>query len=233
MPLAVARSISVCATASTQTPPTGPARLRTCGAVAPASTVICVCRLPKRNVCTAAACSGSVPAVTQTSNPRVAQFIDRFIINILPSTIQATLRYATGVGILVPRQPRPIYMFCQKDFNLIGISAKLVMSAGLLFTATLDAAEVVVEVPTPRVQRLLAAMSREDKMAVIRGGREPADAAQGEAGWTHAVTRLGIPALRFAEGPPGLLVHDVSTGMPSTLSMAATFSRRDAEATGA
>jgi len=124
-------------------------------------------------------------------------------------------------------------MFCQKDFNLIGISAKLVMSAGLLFTATLDAAEVVVEVPTPRVQRLLAAMSREDKMAVIRGGREPADAAQGEAGWTRGVPRLGIPDLRFADGPPGVLVHHVSTGMPSTLSMAATFSRRDAEATGA
>ena len=45
------------------------------------------------------------------------------------------------------------------------------MLAGLLFTAALDAAEAVVDVPTPRVQRLLAAMSREDKMAVIRAGR--------------------------------------------------------------
>src|ERR1700722_19973299 len=121
----------------------------------------------------------------------------------------------------------------RNNFRSIGISAKPVMLAGLLFTATLDAAEVVVDVPTPRVQRLLAAMSREDKMAVIRGGREPADAAQGEAGWTRGVPRLGIPDLRFADGPPGILVHHASTGMPPTLSMAASFSAGEAEATGA
>jgi beta-glucosidase len=90
-----------------------------------------------------------------------------------------------------------------------------------------------VGVPTPRVRRLLAAMSREDKVAIIRGAREPAGAAQGEAGWTRGVPRLGIPDLRFADGPPGVLVHHPSTGMPSTLSMAATFSPDDAEATGA
>jgi beta-glucosidase len=95
------------------------------------------------------------------------------------------------------------------------------------------AAEPAVGVPTSRVQRLLAAMSREDKMAVIRGAHEPAGAAQGEAGWTRGVPRLGIPDLRFADGPPGVLVHHTSTGMPSTLSMAATFSPADAEATGA
>jgi beta-glucosidase len=124
-------------------------------------------------------------------------------------------------------------MSCRNNFKSIGISAKPVMLAGLLLTATLDAAEVVVDVPTPRVQHLLAAMSREDKIAVIRGGHEPKDAAQGEAGWTRGVPRLGIPDLRFADGPPGVLVHHVSTGMPSTLSMAATFSRRDGEVTGA
>ncbi|HZE43703.1 MAG TPA: glycoside hydrolase family 3 C-terminal domain-containing protein [Steroidobacteraceae bacterium] len=95
------------------------------------------------------------------------------------------------------------------------------------------AAEPAVRVPTPRVQRLLAAMSRQDKMGVIRGAHEPPGAAQGEAGWTRGVPRLGIPDLRFADGPPGVLVHHTSTGMPSTLSMAATFSPNDAEATGA
>ena len=95
------------------------------------------------------------------------------------------------------------------------------------------AAEPAVRASTSRVQRLLAAMSREDKMAVIRGAHEPADSAQGEAGWTRGVPRLGIPGLRFADGPPGVLVHHPSTGMPSTLSMAATFSPEDAEATGA
>ncbi|HTD72139.1 MAG TPA: glycoside hydrolase family 3 C-terminal domain-containing protein [Steroidobacteraceae bacterium] len=95
------------------------------------------------------------------------------------------------------------------------------------------AVEPAVGVPTSRVQRLLAAMSREEKMAVIRGAHEPAGSAQGEAGWTRGVPRLGIPDLRFADGPPGVLVHHTSTGMPSTLSMAATFSPSDAEATGA
>src|SRR6202051_673163 len=148
---------------------------------------------------------------------------------IVPSTIRKS---AAWTHFSRPRY-YPIPMACRNNFRSMGISAKPVMLAGLLFTATLDAAEVVVDVPTPRVQRLLAAMSREDKMAVIRGGREPADAAQGEAGWTRGVPRLGIPDLRFADGPPGVLVHHASTGMPSTLSMAATFSRRDAEATGA
>jgi beta-glucosidase len=76
-------------------------------------------------------------------------------------------------------------------------------------------------------------MSRAEKMAVIRGAQEPAEAYQGQAGWTAGVPRLGIPDLRFADGPPGVLVHHASTGMPSTLSMAATFSPADAETTGA
>src|SRR5260370_918542 len=42
-----------------------------------------------------------------------------------------------------------------------------------------------------------------------------------------------MPDLRFADGPPGVLVRHTSTGMPSTLSMAASFSPGDAEATGA
>ena len=87
--------------------------------------------------------------------------------------------------------------------------------------------------PGPRVRRLLARMSRDEKLAVIRGAHEPPGGEQGEAGWTRGVPRLGIPALRFADGPPGVLVHHTSTGMPATLSMAATFSPNDAEATGA
>jgi beta-glucosidase len=97
----------------------------------------------------------------------------------------------------------------------------------------LIAAEAAAVAPTARVRRLLAAMSREEKMSVIRGAHEPPGAAQGEAGWTRGVPRLGIPDLRFADGPPGVLVHHTSTGMPSTLSMAATFSQGDAGATGA
>jgi len=87
--------------------------------------------------------------------------------------------------------------------------------------------------PSARVQGLLAQMSRAEKMAVLRGASEPEKQSLGEAGWTAGVPRLGIPDLRFADGPPGVLVRHASTGMPSTLSMAATFSPADAEATGA
>ena len=95
------------------------------------------------------------------------------------------------------------------------------------------ASPALADQPSPRVQALLAQMTREEKMAVIRGTQEPEAFFQGEAGWTRGVPRLGIPDLRFADGPPGVLVRHESTGMPSTLAMAATFSRAEATANGA
>jgi beta-glucosidase len=86
---------------------------------------------------------------------------------------------------------------------------------------------------SPRVRGLLAQMSLEEKLAIIRGAREPDSVFQGQAGWIRGVPRLGIPDLRFADGPPGVLVRHASTGMPSTLTMAATFSREEAAANGA
>ena len=76
-------------------------------------------------------------------------------------------------------------------------------------------------------------MSREEKLAVIRGAQEPEAVFIGEAGWIRGVPRLGIPDLRFADGPPGVLVRHASTGMPGTLAVAATFSRSEAAANGA
>ena len=60
-------------------------------------------------------------------------------------------------------------------------------------------------------------MSREEKLAVIRGAHEPEAVFMGQAGWIRGVPRLGIPDLRFADGPPGVLVRHASTGMPATL----------------
>ena len=76
-------------------------------------------------------------------------------------------------------------------------------------------------------------MTREEKLAVIRGSHEPESVFMGQAGWIRGVSRLGIPDLRFADGPPGVLVRRASTGMPATLAMAATFSRAEAAANGA
>ncbi len=103
----------------------------------------------------------------------------------------------------------------------------------IILFATAAAGQAPPDDVSARVRGLLAQMTREEKLAVIRGAKEPDATFLGQAGWIRGVPRLGIPDLRFADGPPGVLVRHASTGMPSTLSMAATFSRAEAAANGA
>ncbi|HEX2791151.1 MAG TPA: glycoside hydrolase family 3 C-terminal domain-containing protein [Steroidobacteraceae bacterium] len=83
-----------------------------------------------------------------------------------------------------------------------------------------------------RVERLLAAMTLDEKLAFIHGATEAASSYQGQAGYLPGVPRLGIPSLRLADGPPGVLTREVSTALPATMALAATFSREDAQANG-
>jgi beta-glucosidase len=85
---------------------------------------------------------------------------------------------------------------------------------------------------TARVERLLAAMTLDEKIALIHGASEPAARYQGQAGYLPGVPRLGIGSLRLADGPPGVLTREVSTALPSTMALAATFSVKDARANG-
>lgn len=71
-------------------------------------------------------------------------------------------------------------------------------------------------------------MSLEEKMALIRGEIEPAETNQGQAGYLTGIARLGIPALRLADGPPGILTRNPSPALTATMGLAATFSRSDA-----
>ncbi|HZF17492.1 MAG TPA: glycoside hydrolase family 3 C-terminal domain-containing protein [Steroidobacteraceae bacterium] len=103
----------------------------------------------------------------------------------------------------------------------------------VLIGATAAAGQPPSDEASPRVRGLLAQMTREEKLAVIRGTHEPEAVFMGQAGWIRGVPRLGIPDLRFADGPPGVLVRRASTGMPATLAVAATFSRAEAAANGA
>jgi len=82
------------------------------------------------------------------------------------------------------------------------------------------------------VDRLLAAMTTDEKIALIHGATERASSYQGQAGYLPGVARLGIVPLRLADGPPGVLTREVSTALPSTMALAATFSRADAQANG-
>jgi beta-glucosidase len=85
---------------------------------------------------------------------------------------------------------------------------------------------------TARIDRLLQQMTLEEKMSLIRGDVEPAATNQGQAGYLPGVPRLGIPPLRFADGPPGVLTRVAGQAQTATMGVAATWSLEDAEQNG-
>ncbi len=84
----------------------------------------------------------------------------------------------------------------------------------------------------PRVDKLLSQMTLEEKISMIHGAPEPAATNQGQAGYLPGIPRLGIPSLRMADGPPGVLTRQAATGLTATMGLAATWSRKDAEQNG-
>lgn len=83
-----------------------------------------------------------------------------------------------------------------------------------------------------RVDKLLSQMTLEEKIGLLHGGQEPPDQYQGQAGYLPGVPRLGIPSLRLADGPPGVLTRHPSQAESATMAVAATFSVKDAEENG-
>lgn len=75
-------------------------------------------------------------------------------------------------------------------------------------------------------------MTLEEKVNLIRGDVEPAATNQGQAGYLPGVPRLGVPSLRFADGPPGVLTRVAGQAQTATMGVAATWSLRDAEGNG-
>ncbi len=61
---------------------------------------------------------------------------------------------------------------------------------------------------------------------------EPEGQNQGQAGYLPGVPRLGIPSLRMADGPPGLLTRVAAQAETATMGVAATFSAEDARGNG-
>jgi beta-glucosidase len=84
----------------------------------------------------------------------------------------------------------------------------------------------------PRAQALVAKMTLAEKIDLIRGTQEEAATDQAEAGYLPGVPRLGIPSMRFADGPPGILTRLPSAAPTATMGLAATFSREDARQNG-
>jgi beta-glucosidase len=61
-----------------------------------------------------------------------------------------------------------------------------------------------------RVDKLLSQMTLEEKLTLIHGAQEAPAVYQGQAGYLGGIPRLGIPGMRFADGPPGVLTRHPS-----------------------
>ena len=105
--------------------------------------------------------------------------------------------------------------------------AAVALSAGLTLAQSVPAVT-----GDARVDKLLSRMTLQEKMKLIHGTQEDAKLYQGQAGYLGGVPRLGIPGLRFADGPPGVLTRHPSQGETATMGVAATFSVKDAEDNG-
>jgi len=105
-----------------------------------------------------------------------------------------------------------------------------VLGAALLLGAGSLQQSVPVVTGDARVDKLLSQMTLEEKL--IHGAHEDPAVYQGQAGYLAGVQRLGIPGLRFADGPPGVLTRHPSQAETATMGVAATFRVKDAEQNG-
>ncbi len=83
-----------------------------------------------------------------------------------------------------------------------------------------------------RVDRLLHKMTLAEKLTLIHDSPEKAENYQGQAGYIGGVPRLGVPGLRMADGPPGVLTRRPSQAETATMGVAATFDVRLARQNG-
>ena len=125
------------------------------------------------------------------------------------------------------------FSLMSSEFALRTLKCAMTGTAALALCATLALAQTVpVVTGDARVDKLLSEMTLQEKLTLIHGTQEDPAVYQGQAGYLAGVPRLGIPGLRFADGPPGVLTRHPSQGETATMGVAATFSLRDAELNG-
>jgi beta-glucosidase len=95
-----------------------------------------------------------------------------------------------------------------------------------------DASDRVPVTDDARMDKLLSEMTLAEKIAVIHGEKDPPGESQGQAGYMAGEPKRGIPWLRLADGPPGVLTRQPSTAPTGTMGLGATFSREDARLNG-
>ncbi|MFE2286449.1 beta-glucosidase [Streptomyces sp. NPDC059443] len=72
-----------------------------------------------------------------------------------------------------------------------------------------------------RVDGLLGRLTLEEKTVLLHGAPDPAPL--GQAGYLPGIPRLGIPALRLADGPAGVRVGRPATALPAPVLLASAF----------
>ncbi|MGW2228245.1 beta-glucosidase [Streptomyces formicae] len=83
----------------------------------------------------------------------------------------------------------------------------------------------------PRVRKLLARLTLDEKISLVHGAADPRRL--GQAGYLPGVARLGIPELRLTDGPAGVNVASSATGLPPVSTLGAAFHPELARAYGA
>ena len=109
-----------------------------------------------------------------------------------------------------------------------GLVAALAITAGAASPAPAASERSHATAHPSRVDLLVSRMTLDEKLQMLSGGPESAATNEYEAGYLPGIPRLGIPSLRFTDGPPGVATRRLSTGMTQTMGVAATFSREDA-----
>ncbi len=106
------------------------------------------------------------------------------------------------------------------------------MSIGMLFAAARKDTSIPAVARNVRVDKLLSEMTIDEKITMLYGAAENPLTYQGQAGYLPGVPRLGIPSLRLADGPPGVLTRVPAMAITATMGLAATFSKEDARQNG-
>ena len=126
----------------------------------------------------------------------------------------------------------PKRMTKKREMRLQRLALYSVVPALMLSTWFAGAQNVPVVTGNQRVDKLLSQMTLQEKLKLIHGTQEDPNTYQGQAGYLGGIPRLGIPGLRFADGPPGVLTRHPSQAETATMGVAATFDRNIAEANG-
>jgi len=114
------------------------------------------------------------------------------------------------------------------------LTINLLFFAGFILSVLAAQAQTTTPVVTgdARVDQLLSRMTLDEKIQLLHGTGDDALTGPGMAGYLQGIPRLGIPSLRLADGPPGVLTRIPAEAPTSTMGLAATFSVQDARANG-